>query len=56
MARKYAIQSRVIKVTDPVLPGVVLFEAHVRIVNMKTDLVKKITGVHIDYELMKSVN
>lgn len=51
MAKKYGVQTRIVRVPHPSMPGIILFEAHVKIVNLRKDLVKKITGVNIKYDL-----
>jgi hypothetical protein len=48
---KFASQTRIIKVTHPTFKDKVLFEAHVKVVNINKDLVEKITKVNIQYEL-----
>lgn len=51
MAKKYGLQTRIIRVPHPNMAGVVLFEAHVKIVNLRKDLVEKIQGVNVKYKL-----
>lgn len=48
---KFELETRHIKVYDPAYPGIVLFEAVVRIANLNKALVKKISKVDISYEL-----
>lgn len=48
---KFVLQSKIIKVSHPSIPELVLFEAHVKIINLRTDLVDSIKKINIDYQL-----
>jgi hypothetical protein len=55
----YGFQSRVIKVTHPYVKDdkgepVILMEAHVKVINIRKDLVTAIRKVEIKYDLKES--
>lgn len=48
---KFSHQTRVIKVTHPQFPDIVLFEAVVRIANINKTFIEKIEGIDIKYSM-----
>lgn len=51
LKRTYRFETRVVKVTHPNDENITLFEAVVKVFNMNTKFVKKITRVDIKYQL-----
>jgi hypothetical protein len=48
---RHGLQTRVIKVLHPTFKDIVVFEAHVKIINLRLDLVKSIKSIKIEWDL-----